>query len=694
MRKIKLKKNQRKTRREKKHKKLKSVLIKAIIGLSLLSLARTSTKYEIDSSREFMPDGSKEIDCSSSEWLTFYYIRLQKASSGKLISFELNAGYEGQNSEKVYLPIGNTRVFSYGLYNYGGGNCYVHEENDKNAYPLMVLVIQQSSSDPSTCKVVALITNRDLKPCGGLNNEPLVNILQPSGGAGTHDSFTRLTYHSDYLYPYVQPYVLKIKNLAVMDIENKMMEMLLLEPLTTPMHQEPLMLYTLDHQNAINSIQNTGDTAIDTENKQFMVEASASTYIPKIIQDDLPGFLFARSTQKWVGDQTTFQKIFQVKPPSTFNIHVEFYMEKPLNIELDKAYKVFVGTQPVRRISTQTQKNLYEQRFEILIVRTEAEFLCAFKRVDTGVITSSVTEIELPYSNTNSNFLYFSLTYGTGILYLTSKTEVKAKSRQTFSVYQPGGNRKTETTSSGSTMTIDQFFPVDQNQADTMHLLVNFQSVDPLTPTTDPRIRIYRASRTDGIYPAHTISSVSNSPTYPGCYLDGYKVGGCISLILLEGPDQPRMSLYSDSGTIKEIAGDSGFVSSCKVPYDDKICVIPMDGYVTKLEIQRPDKMSGNVMLLSDFNAWLQEEKDYYFQYTNDLSTVYLATCLTSCKKNNQFSKIIWRKREKILIFFIFQGGKCGQDLKCTECLDGSLPNPDGSCSTAACVSDCKLNRL
>ena len=625
--KLELKKNQKML--EKTQKRHKLMLSKAIIiTLSLLGRAHTNPKYEIEFDSSFNADGSKEIDCSSDAWITIYSFRFENTSQGNLITIGLEKGSELANQKNL---IGN----KYGLFN-RDSDCHVHKEpSGKNIYPVVVFVIKKKASSVNSCQVVSIITNNDIMPCSGSeeNFKKLKAVIIPGGTGDKFDDFSTLKHSSADLHNSVHPIIFRIKNLAVNDIDDRIMEMILLNPLTSPRYQDPIMMYTLSHHNAINSGLSTGYPGVDTTNSQLLKKTQPQEYIPRITKGDLPGFLLGLTDSPWKASDKTLQKVFQAQSTAQSSIHVEFYIEKPLSMELDKEYRVYVSNRPISLVDTQTQKKLLQQRYSLTIIRKSTHFACRLWR-EAGVITPNgqIILFNLPYSNTNSNFLYFSFTYGGGILYYTSPTDFQSKILVTLSVYQPGGNRETQTVGSEHSLTVDEFFAFNQDQADRLFFQVNYIPGPGVTDNS-VGLRIYRASMTEGIYPAHLISSLSNQPVHPGCYLDGYKVGECISYILLEGPSHSRMSRYSDSGTIKEMASGSTFVNSCKVPYSDSICIIPMTGYINKLETSRPDKMTGNVMLMTDFNAWPEEDRNlFYYQYTNDLNTIFLATCQNECK--------------------------------------------------------------
>ena len=219
-------------------------------------------------------------------------------------------------------------------------------------------------------------------------------------------------------------------------------------------------------------------------------------------------------------------------------------------------------------------------------------------------------------------------------MYYTSESTVQAKIVVTLSAYQPTGNLQTKTHWSERPLSVDELFSTKPDLADRILLTVNFVPDTPPVNDNSVGFRVYRASRTEGIYPAHQISSISNRANHPQCYLDSYKVGECISFALLSGKDEEWVWFYSDSGTIKEAASaDPQFVLSCKVPYSETICVIPKSAYIVNMEITRPNKMIWNVMPLIEYTAWQQEEKDWYYEFKNDLETIYLATCPPSCKQ-------------------------------------------------------------
>ena len=606
-----------------------------LFSLFLASLVlKNPPKYEIESNSYFPLDNSKDIDCSSNEWLTFYYIRLKQATPGTLIAMGgLNTGYSGQMSVKSFLPIEGTSEFKYGLYTREGSTCYVHKDpNGKNVYPLFILVIQQSATAPGTCKVAAIITNKDLEVCAGHTKDNLSNILDPSGGASTYTSFTKLTYSSAHKYGNIDAFVYRIKNLAVDDIDDRIMEMMLLTPLTTPRHEHPIMLYDLVGHDFINSAMDTGTTSIDNTNNGFMEPTSPDTYIPRIIKGNLPGFFFDISTSTTSANEKTLQKVFRVQWTTKRSIHLEFYIEKPLEMLESKPYLLYVTSRPISTVSYQTQKLLLEQRFFISVVR-QSTFYFRVDRLSgsTGGPTGMAVSFHLHYNPANAKYLYFSLTYGAGILYYTSETNVRAKLITTLSAFQADGNKETKSTEQEADLTIDQFFSYKQEQAKTIHLLV---SLKPNSAISDNSVglRMTRASRTNGVYPAHLISNAANLGAYAGCYLDGYKSGECLSYPLLSGPTDSNVGYISEGGVIKQIASGTEISSSCMVPYSDKICIIPKTGYIVRLEMTRPGPMTDNFMLLTTFVNLGSSDKDYYHQYTNDVNTKYLGTCLTSCK--------------------------------------------------------------
>ena len=105
-----------------------------------------------------------------------------------------------------------------------------------------------------------------------------------------------------------------------------------------------------------------------------------------------------------------------------------------------------------------------------------------------------------------------------------------------------------------------------------------------------------------------------------------------MQLFTVTASEDPLTCAPTDNGEWKKIT-ESSMVEGCKVPLTPTKCLIGKNGYLVVLNTFGRHPIEKNVISQADFNAMTQDDRQFYREYSDPLSSVtYLMTCHPSCK--------------------------------------------------------------
>ena len=599
-----------------------SLLFLSLLTFTLrFSLSTASTTYQMDT--EFVLSNA-ELNCDEVDKTVFYAIRLIQYL-GKPISFEINTATIA--ADKQYIA-DTSSVKRYGYYEYqSGGPCYYHKQTTgKNSNPLFVLVIRNNGGTSEKCKVVGIITNTDLEACGGTSTDDLFSVLQPktsASGAATTASFQRILRDSNYLFLGYHTQTLYLFSFSVSDIDDRVLEALLLSPVTEATTTNSISLLNYNILNNVND--NLGHNTIGTEiNGENVVKNRISI-------DNLPGYFLGVYTGG--ADDTTkyTQKIISASTSQTTGIHVELYIAKPEMIAIGETHSIEITSKPFSLSASRTIFSLRNLVYRVEVTRISNQLQFRVKR--DGVAIPALN-IDKAYGGI-SIFTYFSFTVGGGYLYFTDATNVRAKYYEMLHFYQAGQTPLRAHSSFEETTSLGSVLPYSAaSQASTVQsrwIKVEYKPHAGVT-TNKAAFRTHVVTYTRGVYPPFLLTTVVNS-YFARCYFNGIRLHECLAMGHLRNKDE-AIALHFRHGPNKAYSMSVGIMrDACRVGYSETQCLAVMPGYIFNLEPSLRTRIP-NVGKLSvaDFNALDEKTKGSVTVFTNSAGTQYMVSCYYSCK--------------------------------------------------------------
>ena len=235
------------------------------------------------------------------------------------------------------------------------------------------------------------------------------------------------------------------------------------------------------------------------------------------------------------------------------------------------------------------------------------------------------TEISYPDSG-SKNFLYFAFTVGYGTLYWIDEENYRIKQFESLSVYRVGEEKKRMVTS------FEDEAKKVSDYAGLYYIRVKYEPDRAGSKLNKIGMRVYDAFVIEGAIPPHTVSSTTNEPEFPHCYLDGITKGVCFAWTLLanKGSLQAPHTINEDY-TLSQPNPEIELTSRCKVIYTYR-CLIGKPGFIGNIDYGQRSPMMGRGITPQEYLEMSSFERSFFFKFKNNVGTEHLITCPDNCK--------------------------------------------------------------
>ena len=568
------------------------------------------------------PEESTTLDCTATTKTHFYLMR-GKEHSGKAISVNL-ATIAIPESDK-YIPDTDSQK-RYGVYELGNSCLYHSDRAGKNANPLFILVIQNSApSFVNGCKIVKIITNTGLQPCTSEPTEDILDVLQlksESGAPATPQLFQKIIRNPNFDFKILRPVLYEFTEFSFSDFDSRVMEMLLLYTLSSKSQKQANIVSVLDY-NELNGI--------NTRKKwnSFSRKIEAAEVIKRITRDDLPGYLLSDYPGA-INQQSKYaQVITQSFPHVSTTIHYTAYIASPSKMVINRLHDVSWYTKPFRANKEQKSTGIHEQVYRVKITRRSTSLTFKVMRGGNNIYT-----LHHEYLG-GDKFIYFSLTIGRGVLYFTGPDTVRAKTYETFHIYEVGGTPQRAFRGVETTTTLPNIIYDSSNTTQPSFLWKQIR-YSPPSEDNDQNIagfRLLTLTVLRGAYPPYLITESKIRLKYPRCYFGSSGENHCIAMALLSDASESQATSYV-SGTWSSVVEISKpkMEKICRAGYSRGSCLSPQPGYVINLEKSRsPIGVFGGISF-EEFEGLSSDLKRFVHVFENNRGTKYMVSCPESCK--------------------------------------------------------------
>ena len=605
--------------RKPKKRLTKRLFLAILLSESILSYEATN-KYAIYTIEVRNP---VKLECKYDGGLLLHSRRVRVGSNGKKVSFNLQQ-YSTAQSEAEYIQR-DDGGFAYARFNLGT-YCYMHKDHEtKNVYPLVTLIMTKSGSGKN-CKVIGLITNTGLEPCGTEETDDLWKVLTPNKGSNDHTDFSELVRDDQKVYWRFHTTLITIKDPGSLDqtFSDQLLQMILTHGLEAAGNGDWVGLFNYDKAGKINN--NLG-------RNPFAHRITPSKLIPRIIRDDLPGYYLG--IYSGPGDEV--EKFIQKsvgRSTDSHNraYHFEFYVPKPSEILAGETYSLHLLSKGFSGYFNRLDFRYPEYVYEVRITRETGKLRFKIFRGTTEV--TQLEEVYLDSDGPATNYIYFAFTVGSGIIYYKDETNVRYKTYETLTLFKVGGSTKRKHYQFEGDDVEDRYFIKSNSQVRTIYLKAELKASSGITENK-PGFRAIMIAGTIGMYPAFLVASRDTQNDFPLCYFTLYRLKGCLSMAKLAGPDDDwtESSIDTWKSEVVTLKQTSGMGWGCKAPIHSKGCAIQKPGYIINLESKLYSRLPSKEMKLDSYDALSQEVKDYGVEFTNNLGTRYIVACPYSCNQ-------------------------------------------------------------
>ena len=363
----------------------------------------------------------------------------------------------------------------------------------------------------------------------------------------------------------------------------------------------------------------------------------------RMIQDDLPGYYLDVHNGAGDDDSKILRKRIRRNSPS--GTTASFYFQKPGMLAEGLTHTIEILGKYFRTEATQ-RAFTRDSNYQIEVTKVGSNIQFRVKR-NGGAVGDLDIDKPLP---TGTNFLYFTIQYGSGILYFTSSSNCRAKTYETLPVYEVGHPVLKAYSTFGHDAAISDIIGDDRLTTTSKFIYTTVEYKPPGGVTTNVAVfKVLELNLSEGVIPAFLVADTGSYPDR--CYYPSVRdVPGrkrCMALAHLSNPSEPQTLDLIDSSALLKTS--SGAVNSiCKVIYRLNKCLSPiLPGHITNLEVKlRYPLPNGGNMALADYNSITdQETKDFFIELTSNLGTKYLVGCPETCR--NLFS-FVFLKYSKI----------------------------------------------
>ena len=495
--------------------------------------------------------------------------------------------------------------------------CYMLQDHTGvNSNPLFIFVIQKDGSTDK-CRVSHIVTSAKITLCAGTPHA-VDSLVKYDAGASTRDSFDKIRLPTNHLYRLFKPMNYVFSSYGVADIDERAVEM----ALTRSLYKTPE-----EHLTAGWSYKSMEIFNLHLGHNSFAKEIKPSTFIPRLIQDDLPGYYLGVYSAGLQNYDAYYQEVENTVDFYARSMHIQLFMSTPDSLTVGKEHTVQIKSKPYQTLVGQPGF-LIEYQYQIKISRTANSMIFKYLRGASTLIGT----VTLPYPGRTGKFVYFSLTVSHGILYYKDSTTIRARRYETLHVYQDSTKLRDHHT-----------FDEDVNE-DQLRVAVNGQPTgyvwikieyqpDTGVTTNEAGVRVYSSGFTRGAYPPFLLSSRTPQPQHSRCYFPGFIQDYCHAIGFLDGPSDPQAPFAVQNGfEIYSPSQNDNILQNCKMMLYEDRCLIPKPGSISKIGFEYHSPLFSGLTKLEEYDSWSPETKSLHREYTNNLGTRYLVTCHPSCK--------------------------------------------------------------
>ena len=620
----------------KREQKWKRIRIRFHILLFIFAIKRIArcnsspNKYAIDHSNIKIEETKPK--CTSDQDLVLFNLRLlNKHRKDLAYSFKLkDFGLEGGGPLAEFLAVEGSTDKAYARYGLGD-TCYTHSNLETTNNNILLSLILGRAGDNGECKIIGILTNRGLEKCSSADPSTTIDIWEVinfSGGKSDHSSFSSIdaSGFGIRVAKAYKPSLTVINDLGpVENLSEELVEMVVVEPLIDEERKEWPSLFNYKKKNYFNQL---------TKFNSFAEKINFEHFIPRLVRDDLPGFFLGKYEGSDPSDRGDLQLNAQRNPSSSQGLIIEFYLSRPESIESGEEYRVNLIFKGFAAKKEQIDFTFFELDYEVRITREGTRLKFKVFRDGEASEISQLTEF---YEDTNGpaeNYLYCSLTLGTGVLYYKDEENVRAKAYETLTLFRPGRSTKRKhhtrqldlqvETIRGSTKRDDQITNV---------YIKASLTTNPPERINKAGIRVTALTQTLGIYPAFLVSSRNTQTQFPNCFFNLYRYKGCLSIAIVSGPGDHEVKFtLGKSHSLAESYNKKE--TNCKIFPFKSSCVIPEKGYISNLEYGLTSRVTSNKnpIKLKFYEEMTVEIKSTVVEFLSNLGTKYLVSCPHSCK--------------------------------------------------------------
>ena len=599
-----------------KSKKLRLKRARNTIGLLITFLyarALSSSKYSI-SVGEIAPTFNTR--CPQVGKRVLISLRLAPKDPSIPISFSLLNDYDSVPPDTQFIDNpDNPGNKLYGMFQLGS-KCLAHKKLDSiNSVLFVMLVLAQEGTD-DICKVERVVTNTELVPCSTYTTtQPLWEIFTFKGApTPSHSSFTKVVIQNDFIFERFYRQNFHIQDIPLSGINDQLVDMALMSAFRAAYVKYPVSTYSSFPTNVLNQ---------HLSSNPFASELKPSKMFERYTKDNLPGYYL----EKYSGAGDDTHKYLQMFLETIYDrpdcLHLFLYMSHPASFTIGATHTIHILAKGYSTPLKTSALSDYDYKIQITRTATEMKF-----QVVRGS-TNTPSLINLPYTG-STDFIYFGFTVGEAVLFHIDAKNVKAKFYETLTVFQTS-TKLIDTQTYTKNAHIDSIMPEKETQLSWRWTKVEYEP-DSLITSNEAGFRVYDLVYGKGIYPAYLISNRDHPDGVPECLFLGYGSKFCLAMPHLLTPTQEQTKKGMRTGRLTYTLGknDRGAVM-CKVPSYGRMCLIPKPGHIVNLEQTRRTRFYYRIDTIENYNALPQEDKDFFYEFTNSAGTKYLISCPSSC---------------------------------------------------------------
>ena len=563
----------------------------------------------------------KTLDCSVATTTHLFAFRTV-AHGGTPVSFQLTSDTAPANLQYITDTDGNKKFAALTP----GSNCYFHPDNaGKNAYSIVILVIQSNGNPTDSCQVVKIITSRGFQACGGATTKDLYSVIQLNSGSGTPAAFSSVGRNDlNFLLNAYLAMSFTLENFAVSDIDERVIEMVLVQALHVADRNAPVNL--LDSSSIKLANQHLALNSFATEIKPEGV-------MKRVVHDDLPGYYLG--VYSGPGDDTSkyVQKVFLVNTFQTHGLQIELYITKPALLVVGQKHTIEFTSKYWRTSAGQSiTGRLKDFNYKIEVTRTATHLEFRVKRDASNL---PALNLDLSYSG-STNYVYFTFTVGGAVLYYLDALNTDSKFYETLHVYQVGQPVLVAQSSFRETVSVHTV----QDDYGFRWNKIEFKPPASITENT-AGFRVMLLGITRGVYPPGLISNNDNQ--FSRCYKKGYGANICLSMGYLSGPGETQAPSYILLGRLASAPSAQSIGDSCRLASNYENCLWPKPGFVMNIETslksplvytEKNGPKAFGLIPETEYEALDSKVKDFYYKFQSNTGRVYLAGCPHSCNLN------------------------------------------------------------